>query len=199
MNSNEKTIIQINFNLFNLYKDDRTIIKFEMMDKERGLIDKNNIIKYEVNLELIYKKYYNKEKLTDLEKKLLMIVLKNRKELEKISKGVLMEKVNKRLEELSDDKYAWMLYDREERMKEEAKLVAEYEAEMKYKTKYKTKYKQMEQQFREKLEKKERQIKEKLEKERNIEIAKSMLFDDVSLKNISKYTGLSIKEKELLK
>ena len=174
MNEKRSIITQINFNMFNLYKDNRTVIKFEMTDKEKGIVDKTNITKYEVNFELIYKKYYNKDKLNELEKKLLMIVLNKREDLNKLSRGdKIMEKVNKKLDELSDDKYACMLYDWRERWKEEAKLEAEYEVSQ-----------------------------EQYEKGLNEGIqytAKNMLNSNMKIEDISKYTGLSIKEIELLK
>lgn len=38
------------------------------MISNTGVVDKTFITKYHVNFEVIYKKYYNKEKLTRLEK-----------------------------------------------------------------------------------------------------------------------------------
>ena len=109
----KKKTIQINFNNFKS-EDGQTIKKYTLKD-ENGKEEEGGIIKYQVYLENIKEKYYNNDELTKLEKYLLMIKLRKRKELKEISKGDKnMSDVYKKLDELSEDKYLSLLYDREE-------------------------------------------------------------------------------------
>ncbi len=110
----EKKIIQINFDYFSRF-DERTIIKFMIMDVERNLIETENYEKYHVNLDLILGMYYNKnDKLSKEEKKLLLLALNTKKEIEEIVKGDdVMEKAGKKLTELSEDEELIGMYDKE--------------------------------------------------------------------------------------
>ena len=84
--------IQINFDLDWQY-DDRDIIKFVLMDPERGIVLSENLIIYNINLLKFKEKYYNKDELSEFERAITLLTLKKREDLEKISEGVegLME------------------------------------------------------------------------------------------------------------
>ena len=116
---NFKRIIQINFDNYDLF-DERSIIKFEMMDKERGLIrsdyvNASNIEIYHVNLKKIKDMYYNKEKLTKLEKELVIMTLDNEKDLKEVSNGDKeLEKVAKKIVTLSREEELAGIYIKED-------------------------------------------------------------------------------------
>ena len=110
----EKIVVQINIDNYNLYDDKTSIIKFQMMTNE-SIIDKSFLTKYHVNLEVIKKKYYNKEKLTKTEKFMLMLKLVERKELEKISRGDdTLKNLYEELNALSKDRESILAYSKEE-------------------------------------------------------------------------------------
>ena len=110
----EKKIIQINFDFFTKF-DERTIIKFMIVDVERNLVETENFEKYHVNLDLIYKLYYNKtRKLSKEEKELLLLTVDDKLEIEKIVRGDdTMEKAKDKLVELSNDEELVGMYDKE--------------------------------------------------------------------------------------
>ncbi len=81
---NSKRIIQINFDTEKTY-DERTLIKFQMADIEKGIIDNENFIKYHINLDNVRIKYYNGSKqLSNLEKLLTILVINDKESLEKL-------------------------------------------------------------------------------------------------------------------
>ena len=84
--------IQINFDLDWQY-DDREIIKFVLMDPERGIVLSENLIIYNINLLKFREKYYNNDELSEFERAITLLTLTKRKDIEKISEGVegLME------------------------------------------------------------------------------------------------------------
>ena len=100
----QKKIIQINFDFFTKF-DERMIIKFMIMDEERHIIETEKFEKYHVNLDLIRKLYYNKhEKLNKEQKRLLLLAVDDKKEIEKIAWGDdTMEKAKEKLVGLSED------------------------------------------------------------------------------------------------
>lgn len=111
--TDELKVIEINFNNFHMF-DERPIIKFQMIDKERLLIENENYERYHVNLALIRKKYYNKEKLSKEEKELLMLTINNISELNEIvGEDGTMKKASEKLKDLSEDTDMIGLYDRE--------------------------------------------------------------------------------------
>ena len=173
----KKTTIQINFNNFKS-EDGQTIKKYTLKD-ENGK-EEGGIIKYQVYLENIKEKYYNNDELTKLEKYLLMIKLRKRKELKEISKGDKnMSDVYKKLDELSEDKYLSLLYDREEKREYEYKCMMEDAKE-------EAKEEGMSQGI-------ERGIEQGISSEKE-KIAKNLLSMNMSIEDISKATGLSIDE-----
>ena len=75
----EKKIIQINFDMFTKF-DEREIIKFVIMDPERHIVETEKYEKYHVNLDLIYKIYYNEnKKWSKDQKKLFLLTVDNKK------------------------------------------------------------------------------------------------------------------------
>ena len=84
--------IQINFDLDWQY-DDRDIIKFVLMDPERGIVLSENLIIYNINLLKFREKYYNNLELSEFERAITLLTLTKREDIEKISEGVegLME------------------------------------------------------------------------------------------------------------
>ena len=186
---NFKRIIQINFDNYQLF-DERTIIKFEMMDKERGLIrsefvNASNVEIYHVNLKKIEQMYYNKEKLTKLEKELAIMILNDEEKLKDISKGDKeLEKVTKKIVTLSKEEELAGIYIKEEqdewirdRYKEEGLKLGKEEG----------------------LKQGRKEGLEEGKKEGIKETAKNLLKSNVDISIISFATGLSNEEIEKLK
>ena len=116
--NNDKKVILINFDNYNLYKDDRSIIKFMMLDKERKIEEGVNIESYHIVLPNIEKKYYNKEKLSEIEKLLLVTCLKTEEEIKDISlKNENIKKVGVEIMKLSKEEELQGWYDYEEHHK----------------------------------------------------------------------------------
>ena len=163
----QKLAIQINLDNYNLYNTDKVILKMVMMDKETGITDETFLKNYHVNLDKILEKYYNKEKSNNPEKMCLMLKLKNREELKKVSKGdKIMEKMYEKLSELSEDKKSILLYDKEELDKKC---------------------------HQEDIDNAVNQAVEKALKEKNL-IIKNLLSKDFSIEEISKITNTSVNE-----
>ena len=203
-----KRIIQINFDNYEVF-DEREIIKFEMIDKERGIVRNKHLgIKdkeiYHINLKRIKEKYYNKGRLNKLEKELLLMVLESIKELEEVSKGSdTMEKVRKKISSLSMEEQLKGIYIKEEqdawlaeRRLEEAKADAIKEGLKEG----------LEQGHKEGLEEGRKEgIQQGIEQGReeginegikttNINNSKKMLENNIDKEIISKVTGLNINE-----
>ena len=186
---NFKRIIQINFDNYQLF-DERTIIKFEMMDKERGLIrsefvNASNVEIYHVNLKKIEQMYYNKEKITKLEKELAIMILNDEEKLKDISKGDKeLEKVTKKIVTLSKEEELAGIYIKEEqdewirdRYKEEGLKLGKEEG----------------------IKQGRKEGLEEGKKEGIKETAKNLLKSNVDISIISFATGLSNEEIEKLK
>ena len=105
--------IQINFDLDWQY-DDREIIKFVLMDPERGIVLLENLIIYNINLLKFREKYYNNDELSEFERAITLLTLTKREDIEKISEGVegLME-AKEEIKKLSDDLGIIGVYDYE--------------------------------------------------------------------------------------
>lgn len=118
----QKKLIQINFDDFERF-DERIVIKFRMMDKERGLIRSDFVYNtdveiYYINLKRINKMYYNNNKLNKFEKELLLMTLDDEEELTKTSKGCKeMEKVAEKISRVSREEELQGIYDVEEQEK----------------------------------------------------------------------------------
>jgi len=111
-----KKIIQINFDNYNKYKpDDRVVIKFEMIDKEKGLEEGVGIESYHVILPNVREKYYNKGSRDELVGKLVIMVEEKYEELERlIEKYTELRPVGKKMVEISRDEELQGIYDAEE-------------------------------------------------------------------------------------
>ena len=173
----EKKIIQINFDCFEPF-DERVIVKFQIMDVERHIVETESYEKYHINLEKVKEKYYNineRENLTKLERELLILVLDKKEEIKEISKGEkeLME-VGKKIEDLSFDINMIGLYDEEEERRKVEAMKRKYHISQGL----------------------EKGI-EQGSKKSSLEIAKRMLKENINIPLISKLTLLS--EEEILK
>ena len=123
--SDKSVTIQININNFRS-KDGSVIKRYTLKDDEGKEEDEIGLIKYDIYLENIKEKYYNNDKLTKLEKYMLMLKLRKREELLEVSKGdKSMSEVYKKLDDLSKDKYYALLYDEEEKKAYENKCILE--------------------------------------------------------------------------
>ena len=162
--------IQINFNRkYEISSFGNEIVQeFKMRSKDGKYVLDENYINYQINLEKIYKKYYNKDKLNRFEKILLILTLNKKEELEKVVEGDKeLKQMKDKIEDFSSDLEMIGLYD-EEKVRDIVKKIDVEEA------------------------KKEGKNEEK------IGIAKNMLEDNASIELIVKYTGLSEKEIESL-
>lgn len=114
-----RKVIQINFDNFEIF-DERIVIKFRMMDDERGLIRSNYVYNtdveiYHVNLKRIKEMYYNGTKLNTFERELLLMTLDNKEELKMVAKGNKnMEQVEKKISSLSEEEQMQGIYIKEE-------------------------------------------------------------------------------------
>lgn len=114
-----RKVIQINFDNFEIF-DERIVIKFRMMDDERGLIRSNYVYNtdveiYHVNLKRIKEMYYNGTKLNTFERELLLMTLDDKEELKMVAKGNKnMEQVEKKISSLSEEEQMQGIYIKEE-------------------------------------------------------------------------------------
>ena len=188
--SDYNKLIQINFNSFNKFKKEISV--FKMMEVDTHELESESFIKYHISLPIITKKYYNKEKLSALEKMLLLIAINEIKDLEKVSMGddILME-YEKKIKNLSDDERFLDLYDVEE---ENAKIRRTIEAYDKKIATEKGMKKGLKQGLKKGIEQGIKQgIKQGIEKgitqEKNA-IAKNMLEKGIAIDTIIEVTGI---------
>ena len=110
--------IQFNINNFTFKGNDETIEEYYIQNEKYVLTDK---IKYVfIYLPNIRKKYYNKEKLSNLERLLMVFNESNKKEAMKLARGSeIMVEYRKEAEEASDyeDMLESLTYDREEMLR----------------------------------------------------------------------------------
>jgi len=223
-----KKIIQINFDCFEPF-DERVIVKFQIMDVERHIVETESYEKYHINLEKVKEKYYNineRKNLTKLERELMILVLDKKEEIKEISKGEkeLME-VGKKIEDLSFDKKNLTKLERELLIlvldkKEEIKEISKGEKELMEVGK---KIEDLsfdinmiglydEEEERRKVEAMKRKyhisqgIEQGLEKgfrqgskKSSLEIAKRMLQNKIDIKVIAECTGLSVNKLQTLR
>ena len=109
-----KKVIQINFDNFNKYNDERIVIKFEMMD-ETGIKEGVSLESYHVILPNVKEKYYNEREKDELVRKLVILVEERDEELQKlIDANMELRPVGKKMVEISRDEELNGIYDREE-------------------------------------------------------------------------------------
>lgn len=147
--------------------------KIKNSKKRCDYIESNDPIIYHVNLSKIKDMYYNKDKLNTFERELALMILDNKKELKKVSEGDdVMDKVNEKICKLSDDEILQGIYVKEEMDSWMKKLDLKYA--------------------------KEEGIKEG-KKEANMETARKLLKENVSIDVIIKTTGITEKQIEILR
>jgi len=108
--------IQINFNRkYEISSFGNEIVQeFKMRSKDGKYVLDENYINYQINLEKIYKKYYNKDKLNRFEKILLILTLNKKEELEKVVEGDKeLKQMKDKIEDFSSDLEMIGLYDEE--------------------------------------------------------------------------------------
>ena len=105
-----KKVIQINLNGEGS-KIKKLIHESKMRDDKNLYITDDNYITYHVNLEIALKKWYNKEKLTRLEKLFVMMQLNDKEKIRKISKGDEMLMIFGKSIEGANEEYG--VYDKE--------------------------------------------------------------------------------------
>ena len=178
--SDNKMYVQINFDNYDLFG--KIISRFEFMDiktkKTRKSYDKkiNDPIIVHISLPLLLKKYYNKSKLSTLEKELLILGLMYKKEIKEVTKGnKLMEEVQSSMEKLTSDEEMRGIYLKEE---QENWIRQCFKKDG----------------FEDGIKEGIEQGIEKGREEEKLTTAKNMLNDKVEISIISKYTGLSIEE-----
>lgn len=116
--------LQVNFNDFIHFKSDSPILEFVYTDIVNGEIETENLKKYHISLPKLEKKYYNGDKLSKLEKALLILKLDKIKDLEEISKDDDLMEAVERIKDATFDINTIGLYDAEldRKWKEEAKM-----------------------------------------------------------------------------
>ena len=122
--SSMNSFLQVNFNNFSHFKVKSPILKFYYTDMKNRIIETGKVKKYHISLPKLKKKYYNGNKLTKLEKALLILKIED---LDEISKGDddLMEAA-KRIKEATFDINTIGLYDAEERRRQEDAMYLAY-------------------------------------------------------------------------
>ena len=125
--SNMNSFLQVNFNNFSHFKVKSPILKFYYTDMKNKIIETGKVKKYHISLPKLKKKYYNGNKLTKLEKALLILSIDKIEDLDEISKGDddLMEAA-KRIKEATFDINTIGLYDAEERRRQEDAMYLAY-------------------------------------------------------------------------
>ena len=125
--SSMNSFLQVNFNNFSYFKVKSPILKFYYADMKNRIIETGKVKKYHISLPKLKKKYYNGDKLTKLEKALLILSIDKIKDLDEISKGDddLMEAA-KRIKEATFDINTIGLYDAEERQRQEDAMYLAY-------------------------------------------------------------------------
>ena len=103
-----------------MYKpDERVVIKFSMLDKERLIEEGLGIESYHVILPNVKNKYYNGDgKLSILERELMIMMAESSEELEKLIKDNLeLRKTSDKIVEITKEEEARGIYDYEEQQR----------------------------------------------------------------------------------
>lgn len=166
-------ISQVNFDVKWKFRD-KLITKFEMIEKETGkkrcnYIESNDPIIYHVNLSKIKDMYYNKDKLNTFERELALMILDNKKELKKVSEG----------DDVMDKVNEKICKLSDDEILQGIYVKEEMDSWMK---KLDLKY-----------------AKEEGKKEANMETARKLLKENVSIDVIIKTTGITEKQIEILR
>ena len=177
---------QINFDDFD--NGDELVSVYKRMNVKTGRIDpdEQNIIKYRINLALVFKKYYTyNEELTRFEKALAILSFDKIEDLRKIAKGdEMLMRVVKKIEELSENPDLVRYIDDEKAMEFGHKLDIEDAVEKA---------------TEEVTEKVTKQVTKQVTKEISLRNARKMLGKNMNVEDIIEITGLSKEEIEKLK
>lgn len=177
-----KQIIQINFDDFNKYKGKKLVYEFMMREKDTNEVETDLIKSYHIDLTYLNNKEYNECR--EIEKLCLMFKEEISKYEKEIRKDDIMDRAYEELESISKDE----------------KIIGLYDAEAVQRKVMNTRLLYAEKVGREQgIEQGTQEgIKEGVQKEK-IEIAKSMLKENLELSLISKITGLSLDQINQLK
>ena len=171
--------IQINLNNFNKFNKFRDIAVFKSRDED-GVIETLKWEKYHLSYKKALRKYLNGKRLSKLEKYLVILPLRNKKDLDKVSEGddILMEAVTE-IKRMTYDLDKVGLYDIEEDRKrlEKTGLIA---AEQKGERRGEKKGLKM-------------GLEQGIERGK-LETAKNLIAMNLPLKDVVKATGLSEKQ-----
>ncbi len=195
----QKKVIQINFDNFELF-DERIIIKFKMMDVEKGLIRSDYLFTtdieiYHINLKRVRDMYYNKSNLSKFERELLIMTIDSMDELTKLTKGYKeMESVVKKISKLTKEEEMQGIYIKEEQEEFIRQKIREYAAAKGYEEGVQNGVKQgIKQGIEQGVEK---GIEEGMLAKQS-EIVKNMLLRGIDIKVIKDVTRMS--EEEIMK
>lgn len=176
-------VIQINIDRKN--KFDKLVTEFRLRDETGKYILDDKFINYHINIDNILKKEYNKDKLTRLEKILLLMITEDKNVLRQISKDdEEMNYMVDKLEEMALNDGIVGLYDKEKAM-ERVNAINKMEA--------------INEGFAEGLEKGIEKGKKEGLNEAKKKMAKKMLDEGIDIELISKITELPKTEIEKLK
>ncbi len=164
---NMPVFIQINLNNFNKFNKFRDIAVFKSRDED-GVVETLKWEKYHLSYKKALRKYLNGKRLSKLEKYLVILPLRNKKDLDKLSEGddILMETVTE-IKRMTYDLDKVGLYDIEEdrkRLEKTGLIAAEQKGE-------------------------KRGI-----EQGKLETAKTLLKDNIPISKVVQYTGLSEKQ-----
>ena len=164
---NMPVFIQINLNNFNKFNKFRDIAVFKSRDED-GIVETLKWEKYHLSYKKALRKYLNGKKLSKLEKYLVILPLRNKKDLDKVSEGddILVEAV-KEIKRMTYDLDKVGLYDIEEdrkRLEKTGLIAAEERGER-------------------------RGL-----KQGKMETARILLKDNIPIAKVVQYTGLSEKQ-----
>lgn len=191
-------VIQINFDNYNKYKNDkRVVIKFEMLDAEKGIKEGVNMESYHVILPNAKEKYYNEKNEEELVKELVIMMADRNEELEKLIKDNMeLKKVGEKIVEISRDEELRGWYDEEEHQR----MVRNSLVSSAIKEGWNKGIKEGKEVGHKKGMKKgiKEGIKEGIKNEKN-NVARKMLDENISLEIICKITGLKLEEVKTLK
>lgn len=191
-------VIQINFDNYNKYKNDkRVVIKFEMLDAEKGIKEGVNMESYHVILPNAKEKYYNEKNEEELVKELVIMMADRNEELEKLIKDNMeLKKVGEKIVEISRDEELRGWYDEEEHQR----MVRNSLVSSAIKEGWNKGIKEGKEVGHKKGMKKgiKEGIKEGIKNEKN-NVARKMLGENISLEIICKITGLKLEEVKALK
>ncbi len=177
----QRKVIQINFDNFELF-DERIIIKFKMMDVEKGLIRSDYLLNtdveiYHVNLKKVRDMYYNNCSLSKLQKELLIMTLDSMEELTKVTKGCKeMEQVARKISKLTKQEEMQGIYIKEEQEEFIRQKIRQYAAAKGYE---------------EGIEKGLEKGLEKGSLDKETKLVKNMINSGLDIKLIQKITGLT--------